>query len=349
LQLKEEIMTPAQVIQTSVASDWNREADLNSRIRSALSLQLDLPESTIYLQENKAKYYDPNSPFAPNQELTEVFLLMRGLNEHALADETICAGGRAGNSFRATLDAMVDAIAAALEGREFDYVELGPEPTKTGFIIERLQAQGARIGRYIGVDINPASRLYMGDALARLLAPERILHRTVSFDRFRLEDIREAGRPVLVTSLGFQEGNEDPASLAAFYRRLLSPDDLLLSEMQLGRAPAWHRVEDFYGHPHMRRFSRLAFERVLGSEPTRGGVSIVPVGVFADEPLWAAVLHEKPLNGIGHLPRLFVSNYCLKYSPQQYRALRDASGSLEIMAERTTGDASVAFQLSRCA
>lgn len=340
-------MTSAQLIQTNLAPDWKDTEDLNTKIRSALSLQLDLPESAIYLQENKEKYYDPQSPFAANEELMEVFCLMKGLNEDALASDRICANGRPGGSFRDTLGAMGGSIAVVLDGCEFDYVELGPEPTKTSFIIERLQDQGAHIGRYIGVDINPASRRYMGEALARLLPPERILHRTVSFDRFNLEDIRQSNRPVLVTSLGFQEGNEDPSSLAAFYRRLLSPGDLLLSEMQLGRAPAWHQVEDFYNLPHMRRFSRLAFERVLGDEPTHGGVSIVPVGVFASEPLWAAVLHESPVNGIDHLPRLFVSNYCLKYSPRQYQALRQASGALEIVAERTTGDESVAFQLSR--
>jgi len=331
----------------TVRESFANDRNLQSRVKAGLAEHLGLAGIDVRIQDNKDKYHDPRNPFVAGAELEEVFVLMKGLNELALGDARVCADARGRASFRETLQAAVADIRRGFRGRAFDYVELGPEPAKTGFIIRRLLESGARIGNYVSVDINPASNAVMRDRLAGLLPAERIHHRITSFERFRLDDIREQGRPALVTSLGFQEGNEDPDGLPGFYRRLLSPGDLLLSEMQLRPAAGWGPVEAFYGHPHMRRFSRLAFERLYGATASQTGLAIVPVGALAEEELSAAVLYERPRQAGDGLPRAFITNYCLKYSNLQFRALRQRSGCLRVASQRLTGDRSVAFQLSR--
>lgn len=335
------------------------EYSLEDRVREALCEHLEFSPDEVRSQENKDKYYDPRNPFVAGPELEEVFSLMKRLNEAALRDESIGTSEDGSGSFRDTLALTAGDITRHFSGREFDYVELGPEPAKTGFVVAELLGQGARIRRYVGVDINPASKKVMQEALSRHLAPDQIRHRISSFDRFALDDIRENGVPALVTTLGFQEGNEDPATLPAFYRRLLGPGDLLLSEMQLRPedAPdhAWAPVRSFYRHPFMRRFSRIAFERRFGAVPSRGGFALVKAGSFADQDLWAAVLYEMPFLSTrnrpsslpGSLPRAFITNFCLKYSDRQFRELRRFSGCQELLGQNWTGDGSVAFQLSR--
>lgn len=328
---------------------------LEEKVRKSLCGYLNYSLDQVRSQQNKDKYFDPRNPFVAGPELEEVFGLMKGLNEAALRDPAIGADAAGRGSFRDTLAATAADISGKFSGREFDYVELGPEPSKTGFLIGELLSRGARIRRYVGVDINPASKEVMQAALSRHLAPERILHRITSFDRFALDDIRENAVPALVTTLGFQEGNEDPASLLEFYRRLLDPGDVLLSEMQLRPEDDWSPVRSFYSHPHMRRFSRIAFERVFGEIPSRSGFALVKADVFADEELWAAVLYEQPdapcdavawRNGSA-LPRAFVTNFCLKYSNRQYLLLRHLSGCQEVLTHNWTGDGSVVFQLSQ--
>ena len=331
------------------------ERSLEDRVRESLSEFLNFSSDEVRSQENKDKYYDPLNPFVAGPELEEVFGLMKGLNESALRDRTIGTASDGRGSFRDALTETAANIARHFSGRAFDYVELGPEPAKTSFIIGALLARGARIRRYFGVDINPASKQVMQEALSCHLEPDQIRHRITAFDRFALEDIRENAVPALVTTLGFQEGNEDPMALPSFYRRLLDPGDVLLSEMQLRPAQGWGAVRSFYHHPFMRRFSRIAFERVFGPVPSHGGFALVKAGSFVDEDLWAAVLYEMPEaaneptapSRHGALPRAFITNFCLKYSARQFQLLRAVSGCQEVLMRNGTGDGSVVFQLSQ--
>lgn len=320
--------------------------NLQSRIKAGLGAHLGLTVTDVRVQDNKEKYHDPRNPLVAGAELEEVFGLMRGLNEQVLGNARICADARGTASFRDTLEEAVADICRCTRGRTFDYVELGPEPTKTCFIIRRLLEEGTRVVNYVSVDINPASNDVMRDRLSGLMPAERIHHRITSFERLRHDDIREDGRPALVTTLGFQEGNEDPEGLPAFYRRLLLPGDLLLSEMQLRPAADWQPVEAFYRHPYMQRFSRLAFERLYGDVPSKTGFALVPVGTLGEDELAAAVLYERPVANDIALPKAFITNYCLKYSAAQFAQMRRTSGCLEVVSQRLTGDRSIAFQLS---
>ncbi len=321
------------------------EERLEDRVRQALSYRTGIPVSRIMTQENKEKYYDRHNPLAPNDSLREIFGLMRSLNQMALSDPRIGSNGRGGASFATTLARITDDFAERIGSAPFHYVELGPEPVKTSFIIETLLKRGANIQSYVGVDINPASTATMNEALLRLLPAEAIQHRTVAFERFDVDAVRHDGLPALITMLGFQEGNEDPQMMGALLAKLAGADDWLLSEMQVRPAEGWQAVTAFYGNCLMKRFSRLAFSRVFADRPSESVLFIVPVAELDGEPISAAVMCEKTKDAAPGMPMLFVTNYCLKYTAVQLRRYRELY--FDIGAQRLTGDGSVAFQLSR--
>jgi len=234
---------------------------LGGRVRRALTHHIGYAGSDIDIQENKVKYFNPANPLSPDSKLEEVFGLMRGLNRAALADPHLCRNGSGGHSFSEALSDAADAAARRFAGREIHYVELGPEPTKTAFILRRLIERGVRITSYVGVDINPASVAAMRQDLAAILDPDRIRYRVTPFERFRVDDVREDATPALVTMLGFQEGNEDPLTASAWLQRIAGPGDIVLAEMQVMPETGSEAVMKFYRHPLMARFSRLAFER----------------------------------------------------------------------------------------
>ncbi len=270
---------------------------------------------------------------------------MRDLNSAALASSQIgCLEGGEG-VFRQTLEKSVDAIVRRFHGRAFHYVELGPEPAKTGFIIERLLSKGAEIKSYIGVDINPASADHMKDALSNLLPVGNIHQRIDSFARFRINDIREENTPALVTMLGFQEGNEDPEIMSQWMSDLTGSGDILLSEMQLNPDCHWEQIADFYQHPLMERFSEIAFERFFGNQKSESGLHFINVATLENEPVFAAVMSRRFMNGENR-ENIFITNYCLKYTCDQFRRYRENTGHFRIREEHGVGDGTIVFQLS---
>lgn len=361
----------APILNIEHTDEFNAGLTLQERIRRALGEHLGVAPERIRTQHNKEKYCDTNTRNNPTNaavgpELQEVLQLMKGLNETALHDDRIASASDGSGGFRETLARTARDVARHFDGKEFLYVELGPEPTKTVFLIQELLRHGAQIRRYVAVDINPASKRVMREALSGILEKDRIHHELALFEEFRVDDVREdrgASLPALVTTLGFQEGNEDPSLLPALYNRMLGPGDLLLSEMQLRPDDSSfsdvfdgssEHIQTFYHHPYMRRFSRIAWERVFGRNlPSRGRFALVRVGHYAEQDLWAAVLYESPWDEQGSLPNhssvpeVFVTNYCLKYSRHQFQKLRESSAcSQKILTENSTGDSSVMFQLS---
>lgn len=324
-----------------------RRVSLREEILESLSSHLNVSRRDIFSQDNSEKYYNAEDPHAISRPLEEVFGLMRDLNAMALSDPTIgCASGN-GACFRSALEKVTDDIRDKFGRRAFDYIEFGPEPSKTAAVLRRLMARGAVIRRYVSVDINPASAAHMRRALADVLGDTQIAHVTKSFDELDDDDLKRDDTPALITTLGFQECNEAPEISVSRYTALLRPGDHLLSEVQLRTERSWEPIRQFYCHPFMQRFSRVAFERAFGDRPSETRVEILPVRDFAGEPVHAAILLEQPTELRHDLPRLFVSNYCLKYSERQFRALRETAGSFRVVTQRLTGDRSVAFQLSR--
>jgi len=180
--------------------------------------------------------------------------------------------------------------------------------------------------------------------LCAILDPEKIRYRVTPFDRFRVDDIRDGSTPALVTMLGFQEGNEDPMTASAWLQRIADPGDIVLAEMQIMPETGSEAVMTFYRHPLMTRFSRLAFERAEGLTPSSGRVFVLPVTVSDGQTIDAAIMCEEYT--VGEKRRLFVSNYCLKYSLEQYRRHREREGQFGVCHEALTDDRSVLFQLA---
>jgi hypothetical protein len=153
--------------------------------------------------------------------------------------------------------------------------------------------------------------------------------------------------PALVTMLGFQEGNDDPAIVNGWLRDITRPGDLLLSESQLYTIDQTDKISGFYAHPAMQRFSRIAFERAVDrSLPTLNRFFLLPV-VFDDgQSAQVAILAEEFAHSISGR-NLHVSNFCLKLTREQYRAYRQEGGHFEIFGESFTDDQTLHFQLSR--
>ena len=123
--------------------------------------------------------------------------------------------------------------------------------------------------RYVGVDINPSSEATMRQMVENILPQERIEYCISSFDNFQLERDQSDDSIAVATMLGFQEGNEAPTVMRSWLEAILKPGDILLSELQLYQPKDVGKLQKFYHHPAMVRFSRLAFERAIDGRPIR--------------------------------------------------------------------------------
>ena len=147
--------------------------------------------------------------------------------------------------------------------------------------------------------------------------------------------------------LGFQDGNEDPHVMCNRLRAMARSGDMLLSETQLFDAGNAERISEFYAHPLMQRFSRIAFERSFGGAiPSLNLFFLLPLPSPYDAILYVAVLAEEFMFDSENR-HLFVSNYCLKLSRYQYKNYREHNNYFIIMAENITEDQTILFQLSR--
>lgn len=322
---------------------------LDALVRDAVANHLNIPVESVNVQPNKDKYHDPDRPEAALPELREVFSLMSQLNGFALDTPGVAANEVGYNDFGTCLDRMIDSLAAAFDGRTFRYVELGPEPNKTRRIIGGLIQRGVRIANYVAVDINPASSSKMREALDDLLPSNRIRVLRRDFQDLDASDVHDDDLPILATTLGFQEGNDHPTTAAAFFEHILRPGDLLLSEMQVATPNNDNRIEAFYRNPLMRRFSRLSRQHELPVEGTNYRFFLLPVSLGLSKPVKIAVMCEDDAGTVtGQARTVFVTNYCLKYTREQFRQYRESNARFEVLAEQVTGDDTVVFQLARC-
>ena len=250
-------------------------------------------------------------------------------------------------SFKAALETSIEKIVQRLNGRELIYVELGPEPIKTSFILQRLLDFGVSIARYIAVDINPASEAPLRPVFERILGTTPVDFVNASFDEFSLNAyLGQTQTPALITMLGFQEGNDDPHTITNWLQNIARKDDMLLSEVQLYSNSSALNISSFYRNPMMQRFSRIAFEQaVKDTAISVGRFYLLPVQTSDGEFIFAAILCEEFLD-VDRNRKLFVSNYCLKFDFPQYRAYREINKHFKIVEETLTQDETLMFQIS---
>jgi hypothetical protein len=320
---------------------------LEQNVRLAVANLSGLPLDRIKSRPNRDKYAATGRYSGNDLWLSEVFQLMRTLNQRAVASSTLGRSSPNGQTFRDSLAKFATDVAEIMDGRRFTYVELGPEPVKTAFVIERLRDHGADVQRYIGVDINPASAQPMREALSAMIAPSHITFRLMDFADLGADDIHMAGEPSVITMFGFQEGNEHPATIADRLARIAAPGDLIASEMQVADTGCASDVAAFYQAPEIRRFSRLAFERMIGDIPSAYYVYTPVISVGFGEPTRTCVTAEAFSDPSDGGQCLALTNWCLKPSVHQMRVAREQDDRLDVRSERLTGDRRVLFQLAK--
>ncbi|ASU79049.1 hypothetical protein CDG81_12990 [Actinopolyspora erythraea] len=322
---------------------------MNEQVCRTLAKYLRLPASRIVVPKNADKYHNQFDRIAQDDSLEEVFNLMWNLNVTGLEDKTIGCTPHHQRSLSNTLDTTIQDLAKLLKNDRVQYTELGPEPAKTRHIINQLVNFGIRVDNYTAVDINPNSQSLMRSQLVDILPPENIDYAQSLFEELSDTDYRVPGTRNLVTMLGFEEGNDHPRSVASLLESVLESGDVFLSEMQLLPRLDWSPIYNFYQSEVMRRFSRVALERTYGNLRSDYGFYLIPlalnhVGVQTMVAVTAETIHDADpeLDGT-----VFVTNYCIKYSADEYIASREASGNVKVLAQHTTADGSVAFQISQ--
>jgi len=322
------------------------QISLEGEIKSVLSKHFLCSPERIIFQENKTKYHNESAPLTADDDLSEIFHLMKNLNIEGITDPLLCTGSDGGNSFSASLLEAIGQFAEKYKGKKINYIELGPEPIKTKFIIEYLISMGVSIDTYCSVDINPASAAYMRESLADILPAASITHQISAFENFRMDSEVFDDLPVLVTMLGFQEGNDESSTMNSWMKNIVKKDGYLLSEMQLMSEDTRQQVIGFYRNPNMIRFSKVAFTRAFGDLDSNYSSVLLPLTQKSGEKVNAMMMIESFTDVDGAQLHL-VTNFCLKYTSAQYHQHRVQDQSFDVEFESLTGDNSVVFQLSR--
>lgn len=326
---------------------------LEAKVVESLYNHTEFAPGRIFSQTNKVKYYDPAQPLQEHDYLNEIFNAMACLNKQGLQQNSLGKLSEDGLSFQEAILEACKSLAEQFYDLPITYVELGPEPIKTAYILKSLLLLGVKIRRYIAVDINPVSKTSMLPALNEILSGVPIDFVTTSFEDFKLETFLDAQNddhhysPALITMLGFQEGNDEPSIMIDWMQNIARSGDLLLSEVQLYNLETGTNIPEFYRNPLMQRFSRIAFERAFsGTFPSLNRFFLLPVRTDNNGYINTAILGEEFIEKKGERS-LFISNYCLKYTKQQFHDHRVAKAYFEIINEVYTEDQSLVFQISK--
>lgn len=320
---------------------------VRDQVRASLSHYVGIPADRIYIPDNSEKY---GSDGREDDSLNEVFDIMWKLNESALSSSTIGATGSSCTILPRALDLIVDDIIYHCQGMQLQYVELGPEPSKTAHILNRLVKAGIDIQRYTAVDINPASRAVMIDEVSRILPRQIIDSQNSLFGELHTTDYRMPNTIKIYTMLGFEEGTEHPCVVAEMLGNLLDQRDLFLSEMQLLSKTGCRPIVDFYHTDLMRRFSEISLQREFPGARADYAVHLVPVELQdALSPVMVVVagelLYESDSDD-SRAWRMLVTHYSTRPSNRMFREQREADGKMSVIAERSTSDESISFQLA---
>lgn len=326
---------------------------LEQRACASLAWHLGLPASRILSRSNSEKYAAVTASPQETSRLREIFSLMKTLNEQAIGNPEIGSGPFGDRGLRDLVATAGLEIAHEVQGRPYHWVELGPEPSKTLHLFKVLKENAALPASYTAIDINPMSNASMARAVSEFLAPDDIHFMNIDYNTVAAADFDAGSDPLLITNLGFQEGNDTISNTRSRLLRLTRKGDFVLSEMQMiGRS--WQQVSAFYDLPEMRRFSELTARAIVTAPVTEYHHFVVPVEIDDRPPLFAAVCAQRvdpsglPAPGdVADAPDWIMTNVCLKLTPQQFRAIREDTGDFGVVWQDLTGDMSVAIQLAR--
>lgn len=213
--------------------------DLASSVRDALAFHARTSRERIVTFNNANKYSVSDGVNHDDEALPEIFELMWQLNRDGLADDSLGSATHASGFLRDSLAKRTFTLAEAVGGNPFNYVELGPEPTKTTHILSRLLDLGADVRSYTAVDINPASKPVVIKQISSVLPQGCVHYREQLFEDVTSDDVHISGAPSVFIMLGFEEGNDHPQNIAAMLAQMMLPGDYLISEMQLLPRAGW--------------------------------------------------------------------------------------------------------------
>ncbi|KAL0477687.1 developmentally-regulated protein [Acrasis kona] len=326
-----------------------------------------LPEQLAIL-DNSSKYRPEGIKQNVNDEesLSAIFDTMSNINRMAIEDDHLCTG-KNGPSFRQALKLTTTKLAALVEGRQVRYVELGPEPWKSCTILTQLFEAGIDLQQYIGVDINPKSEDTMRKALTPIIGADKFKYLIADFYKCSIDDFPEISTDTqdivtIVTNLGFQEGNDLPSRIGQMLSRITRKGDLVLSEMQLFNGSVnpcgivvenkSETIRNFYHHDEMLRFSALVgaqFDESIKASfdwKSKYLFNLVPLDTEVGSVNVATTLVLVNINGE---EKYVLTNSCLKYTQEQFKRAREATGTFLVSDSQETGDGSIVFQISeRC-
>ncbi|AHG40793.1 hypothetical protein N018_11245 [Pseudomonas syringae CC1557] len=302
----------------------------------------------IWSVENEEKYSTLKSgrvTRSPSNLVSEeIFSLMHRLNHEGIFTQGLCSGIGGQGSLGRTLAALGEHLAALARGKKVHYVELGPEPVKTSQLVRALRTDDSGMVLYTAVDINETSELSMKEAISPLLSDGNdFRYMAANYHHLLRPDIDRQQDLTLITMLGFQEGNEMPEVIGKLLGNLGGRTTYVVSEMQLYVDGNNKHIFDFYENDYMATFSRLVSQ--LQSVQTIGDhiVTLLTIPVLGREIYAAVTLQPGRRDGVlGCL----ITNICLKYTLEQFRAIRQYQG-LSVTDEFLTGDGSVVYQLAR--
>ncbi len=337
-------MSRQAINQSNVTRDLNKASidGLKTHLENIGGQVIAAEKFTYRSATNEEKYSNKQLPYGADSDLLEVFELMRSLNYKGITDASVGLQDGEGPCLADVFNRTCDVIAGKFRGQTIDYVELGPEPVKTELLLSALRARGVDIASYTSIDINPSSAKPMREVVSRVWSRIKTHHLAINFNDLSAIMLDKTN-PVLFTSLGFQEGNHAPSQTYTMLKRIMRPGDLFLTEMQLYCAANTSPIEKFYQLDEMKRFSRNCMRRTFGNIESTYQASIADVNIDGSS-YKTAICHEKFLDDGGNMV-CFVTNYCLKYSKNELRRLRESPGEFSVISEVTTGDQSLVLQL----
>lgn len=328
---------------------------LEFNAKRSLASYLGVPEEAILTRSNSAKYAPSCQDDRDHARLGEIFELMASLNRTAIEDAEIGASASDRTGLRDLLTIAAREIRLAFPDGRFHWVELGPEPIKTSHLLRSLADAGAAPLSYTAVDINPTSAEMMTGIVESIVPGILVRALTADYDHLDPSIIHPDDSPLVITNLGFQEGNDTPARTDARLTRLAQSGDFVLAEMQVIPTNSLDEVKSFYALPEMRRFSEITARSLVEERLADYTHFIIPVDVGLEAPVFAAICAHRvehgPVAASSADPKtslaLVMTNVCIKPTAEQFRSIREHSGRFVVVWQSSTGDRTVAVQLAR--
>jgi len=186
----------------------------------------------------------------------------------------------------------------------------------------------------------------MREALSAFMPEEKVNFINSDYANCTANDIQSNGAAKIVTMLGFQEGNEDPKEILKILDNITTSKDIVLSEMQMIPEYNFTPIFEFYNSSNMVEFSSVVFKQTFSELDSVHGVFLLPITINLTR-CFVAITTETITSYGGYFNKIFITNYCLKFTSKQYTAIREESNLFTVFGTQCTEDQSVMFQLSQ--